>query len=144
MEGFRKVFHNKFNPREYIQLGIKNYITIKQNEHSVSDFIIEREVLENTLGSAIFKDLREITFHSNLDMWLKEKLVMFADLPYKQYKRKAESTDQDMWDQSMEPNSQKNSLDSSKSKTNMTTKSTQWNYFSKMTSVIWEIWENEA
>src|SRR4030095_11756460 len=90
---FEAAFRAKFVPRDHVQISLRKYTTIKQNGRSVSEYIVERERLENTLGTAISEDLKESSFRNNLDQWLREKLVMFHDLPYEQYKRKAESTD---------------------------------------------------
>jgi hypothetical protein len=59
--------------------------------------------LENTLGNAISKDTKETSFRENLDRWLIEKLITFRDLPYDQYKLKAEYTDQDMQERKLGP-----------------------------------------
>src|SRR5215510_9436233 len=66
-EEFEAIFRRKFIPREHIQLSMKKYLAIKQNRRSVSEFIVERESLENTLGNAISKVTKETSFRENLD-----------------------------------------------------------------------------
>ena len=100
---FETAFRTKFIPHDHVQLSIKKYLAIKQNGRSVSEYSVERESLENTLGDAISKDTKETSFHKNLDRWLIEKLITFRDLPYDQYKLKAEYTDQDMRERKLGP-----------------------------------------
>ena len=73
----------------------------------MSEFIVERERLENTLGAALSAELKETSFRSNLDKDLIKELVAFRDLPYEAFKRKAESTDQEMREQKLGPYSVK-------------------------------------
>ena len=119
---FEAAFRTKFIPREHVQLSMKRYLAIKQNGRSVSEFIVERESLENTLGDAISKVTKETSFRENLDGWLIKKLVTFHDLPYEEYKRKAESTDQDMRERKLGPYSTKKA--SSEASTKSTSRNT--------------------
>ena len=57
--------------------------------------------MENTLGDAISDALKESSFYDNLDDDLIEALVAFLDLLYEQFKRKVESTDQEMQEQKL-------------------------------------------
>ena len=93
---FETAFRKKFIPRDHVQISLRKYGAIKQNGRPVSEYIVERERLENTLGAAISEDLKESSFCDNLDGELIKALVAFRDLSYEQYKRKAESTDQEM------------------------------------------------
>ena len=106
---FESAFRTKFIPREHVQMALTKYLAIKQNGRSVSEFMVERESLENTLGDVISSKLKETSFRKNLDLWLREKLVTFRDLSYEQYKLKAEATDQDMREQKLGPYSMKRS-----------------------------------
>src|SRR5216117_2500978 len=113
---FEATFHSKFIPHEHIQLSMKKYLAIKQNGRSVSEFIVERESLENTLGNAIPDVLKDTSFRENIDVWLIKKLVTFHDLPYEEYKRKAESTDQDMRERKLGPYSMKRAREEASTK----------------------------
>ena len=64
---FEATFRSKFIPREHIQLSMKKYLAIKQNGRSVSEFIVERDSLENTLGDAIPDVLKDTSFRENID-----------------------------------------------------------------------------
>src|SRR5438046_10714015 len=119
------VFHTKFIPCEHIQVSMKKYLAIKQNGHSVSKFIVERESLENTLGDAIPDVLKDTSFRENIDGWLIKKLVTFHDLPYEEYKREAESMDQDMRERKLGPSSTKKAR--SKASTTSTLRNTRKN-----------------
>ena len=48
------------------------------------------------MGAAISEDLKESSFHDNLDGELIKALVAFHNLPYEQYKQKVEHTHQEM------------------------------------------------
>jgi hypothetical protein len=121
---FETAFRTKFIPREHVELSIKKYLAIKQNKWSVVEFIVEREALENTLGKDLSERLKETSFRDNLDKWLQEKLMTFEDLPFEQYKRKAESMDRGMRARKLGPYSEKTNTEVSKSKPNTIAKST--------------------
>ena len=121
---FEAAFHTKFIP---VQLSLKRYLAIKQNGHSVAEFLVEWESLENSLSDAIPDVLKDTSFHENIDGWLIKKLVTFHDLLYEEYKRKAESTDQDMRERKLVSYSMKKvSLDAPKK--------TMWNTDNKMST----------
>ena len=102
-ERFESAFRKKFIPREYIQKAVKKYLEIKQGGRSVSEYIIEREKMENTLGSEIPQSLKETSFKEGLIDALKERMALFRELPFEEYKRKAESIDDDMRERQVGP-----------------------------------------
>ena len=51
---FEKAFRKKFIPREHIQQSLNRYLAIKQDGRSVSEYIVDKEDLENT--SAIWSN----------------------------------------------------------------------------------------
>ena len=83
---FEAAFRTKFIPGEHVQFSLKRYLAIKQNGHSVPEFIVEIESLENKLGNAIPDVLKDTSFRENIDGWLIKKLMIFHDLPYEEYK----------------------------------------------------------
>ena len=94
-EHFESAIRKKFIPRNYIQQAITRYHAIKQNGRSVAEYIVERERLESTLGKAVTKGMRESSFKEGLDRWIRDVLVVFSDLPFEQYKKKAEVVDEE-------------------------------------------------
>lgn len=73
------------------------YLAIKQIG-TVSEYIVERENLENTLRKLIPQPLKESSFRKSLDNDMRRKLQLFRELPFEEYKAKAESIDNDMKD----------------------------------------------
>src|SRR5271154_102033 len=100
---FEKTFRKKFIPREHIQQAINRYLTIKQGGRSVGEYIVDKEDLENTLGNLIQQPLKETSFRSGLDEWFRDELIAFRELPFEQYKTKAEMIDQDARERKVGP-----------------------------------------
>ena len=94
-EHFESAVRTKFIPRNYIQQAIKRYHALKQNGRSVAEYIVERERLESTLGNAVTKGMKESSFKEGLDKGIRDVLFVFSDLPFEQYKRKAEVVDEE-------------------------------------------------
>ena len=67
----------------------------QQNGRSVAEYIVERERLESTLGKAVTKGMKESSFKEGLDKGIRDVLLVFSDLPFEQYKRKAEVVDEE-------------------------------------------------
>lgn len=103
-KNFEAVMRKKFIPFAHIQRAITKYNAIKQTDgKSVAEYIVEREAMEGMLGDALSPDSIAGSFRENLHPWIREKLTPFADLPYDQYKHKAEVTDQDAQEQKVGP-----------------------------------------
>ena len=94
---FEAAFRDKFIPREYIQQTLDKYLVIKQTG-TVGEYLVERENLEDTLGKLIPQPLKESSFHKGLDNDICCKMQLFRELPFEEYKTKAESIDNDMKD----------------------------------------------
>lgn len=94
---FEAAFREKFIPREYIQQAMDKYLAIKQTG-TVSEYIVERETLENTLGNSIPQPLKESSFRKGLENDMRRKMQLFRELPFEEFKTKAESIDNDMKD----------------------------------------------
>lgn len=94
-EHFESAVRKKFISRNYIQQAITRYHAIKQNGRSVAEYIVEREGLESTLGKALTKAVKESSFKEGLNRWIRDVLVVFSDLPFEQYKKKAEAVDEE-------------------------------------------------
>ena len=92
---FEAVLRGKFIPREHIQMAMDKYLVIKQGERPVSEYIVERERLEATLGNLLADPLKESRFRRGLNKYMKDNMVPFRGLPYAEYVRKAEDVDQD-------------------------------------------------
>jgi len=78
--------------------------------------MVEKEMLENTLGNRIHFDLRESSFQRGLHEEMRKAMVLFRDLPFKEYKRKAEIIDRDMKERKVGPYALDPSSDSRKTK----------------------------
>ena len=86
---FEEVFRKKFIPREHIQQALNKYLAVKQDGRPVIEYIVEKEEYENTLGDIIRGPLKETSFREGLDGWLRGRLMVFRELPFKEYKDKA-------------------------------------------------------
>src|SRR5438046_6506454 len=78
--------------------------------------MFEKEMLENTLGRRIHSDLMESSFRRGLHEEMRKAMVLFRDLPFKEYKRKAEIIDRDMKERKVGPYAPDPSSDPRKSK----------------------------
>src|SRR5947207_8432831 len=78
--------------------------------------MVEKEMLENTLGKRIHSDLMESSFRHGLHEEMRKAMVLFRDLPFKEYKRKAEIIDRDMKERKVGPYALDPSSDSRKTK----------------------------
>src|SRR5437762_11824651 len=78
--------------------------------------MFEKEMLENTLGNMIHFDLRESSFRRRLHEEMRKAMVLFHDLPFKEYKRKAEIIDRDMKERKVGPYAPDPSSDPRKTK----------------------------
>jgi hypothetical protein len=96
---FESAIRTKFIPRNYIQQAMKRYHAIKQNGRPVAEYIVERETLESSLGKALTKEVKASSFKEGLDREIQKLLICFADLPFEQYKRKAEVIDEETREQ---------------------------------------------
>jgi len=56
-EKFESAFRGKFIPKEHIQMAINKYLAIRQRERPVSEYIVERERLEATLGKVAVDEI---------------------------------------------------------------------------------------
>src|SRR5438046_5298699 len=65
--------------------------------------MVDKEMLENTLGRRIHSDLMESSFRRGLHEEMRKAMVLFRDLPFKEYKRKAEIIDRDMKERKVGP-----------------------------------------
>src|SRR5947207_14020226 len=65
--------------------------------------MVEKEMLENTLGKRIHSDLMESSFRHGLHEEMRKAMVLFHDLAFKEYKRKAEIIDRDMKERKVSP-----------------------------------------
>src|SRR5213083_295025 len=63
---FERKFHEKFIPPKHFQIAIDKYLAIKQGKRPVKEYMVEKEMLENTLGNRIHFDLRESSFRRGL------------------------------------------------------------------------------
>src|SRR5436305_1385799 len=100
---FERKFHEKFIPPEHFQIAIDKYLAIKQGKRPVKEYMVEKEMLENTLGRRIHSDLMESSFRRGLREEMRKAMVLFRDLPFKEYKRKAEIIDRDMKERKVGP-----------------------------------------
>ena len=101
---FEAAMRKKFIPFSHIQKAITKYNAIKQiNGKSVAEYIVEREAMESMLGDELSAATIAGSFRENLNKWIRDRLIPFADLPYDQYKHKAEVTDQEAQDQKVGP-----------------------------------------
>src|SRR5438046_6005188 len=94
-EKFESAFRGKFIPKEHIQMAINKYLAIRQRERPISEYIVERERLEATLGKVAVDEIREGSFRKGLNRYMRDNMVAFRGLPYEEYKAKAEDVDQD-------------------------------------------------
>ena len=78
-----------------IQQALNKYLAVKQDGRPVIEYIVEKEEYENTLGDIIRGPLKETSFREGLDGWLRGRLMVFRELPFKEYKDKAEVVDQE-------------------------------------------------
>src|SRR5205814_8029838 len=113
---FERKFREKFIPPEHFQIAIDKYLAIKQGKRPVKEYMVEKEMLENTLGRRIHSDLMEISFRRGLHEEMRKAMVLFRDLPFKEYKRKAEIIDRDMKERKVGPYALDPSSDPRKSK----------------------------
>src|SRR5438552_2477106 len=113
---FEGKFCEKFIPPEHVQIAIDKYLAIKQGKWPVKEYMVEKEMLENTLGNRIHSDLRESSFRRGLHEEMRKAMVLFRDLPFKEYKRKAEIIDRDMKERKVGPYAPDSSSDPRKSK----------------------------
>ena len=103
-KNFEAAMRKKFIPFSHIQKAITKYMAIKQtNGKSVAEYIVEREAMESMLGDELSAATIAGSFRENLNKWIRDRLISFADLPYDQYKHKAEVTDQEAQDQRVGP-----------------------------------------
>src|SRR5204862_5423632 len=100
---FERKFREKFIPPEHFQIAIDKYLAIKQGKRPVKEFMVEKEMLENTLGRRIHSDLMESSFRRGEHEETREEIVLCSDMPYKEYKRKAEIIDRDMKERKVGP-----------------------------------------
>ena len=102
---FEHAFRGKFVPREYAQIALAKYIAIEQRcgVTSVAEYIVQKEYMENTLGSLISDQLKETTFRKGLDPWILGKINVFRDVEFEVYKKKAESVDRDAHERKVGP-----------------------------------------
>jgi len=96
---FESAVRTKFIPWNYIQQVMTRYRAVKQNGRSVAEYIVERERLESSLGKTLTKAVKESSFKEGLNRWIRELLVVFSDLPFEQYKTKAEMVDEEAREQ---------------------------------------------
>src|SRR5438552_1484764 len=113
---FERKFREKFIPPEHFQIAIDKYLAIRQGKRPVKEYMVEKEMLENTLGNRIHSDLRESSFRRGLHEEMRKAMVLFRDLPFKEYKRKAEIIDRDMKERKVGPYAPDSSSDPRKSK----------------------------
>src|SRR5437762_3140016 len=113
---FERKFREKFIPPEHFQIAIDKYLAIKQGKRPVKEYMVEKEMLENTLGRRIHSDLMESSFRRGLHEEMRKAMVLFRDLPFKEYKRKAEIIDRDMKERKVGPYALDPSSDPRKSK----------------------------
>ena len=64
---FESAFRGKFIPKEHIQMAINKYMAIRQGQRPVSEYIVERERLEATLGKVIANEIKEASFRKRLE-----------------------------------------------------------------------------
>src|SRR5437667_6140659 len=100
---FERKFREKFIPPEHFQIAIDKYLAIRQGKRPVKEYMVEKEMLENTLGRRIHSDLMESSFRLGLHEEMRKAMVLFRDLPFKEYKRKAEIIDRDMKERKVGP-----------------------------------------
>src|SRR5436305_4547784 len=81
--------------------------------------MVEKGILENTFGNRIHSDLRESSFRCGLHEEMRKAMVLFHDLPFKEYKRKAEIIDRDMKERKVSSYALEPSSNSQKSKLSM-------------------------
>src|SRR5438876_3085201 len=121
---FERKFREKFIPPEHFQIAIDKYLAIKQGKWPVKEYMVEKEMLENTLGRRIHSDLMESSFRRGLHEEMRKAMVLFGDLPFKEYKRKAEIIDRDMKERKVGPYAPEHS-DSRKSKQSKSSSATK-------------------
>src|SRR6266480_5404666 len=121
---FERKFREKFIPPEHFQIAIDKYLAIKQGKRPVKEYMVEKEMLENTLGKRIHSDLMESSFRRGLHEEMRKAMVLFRDLPFKEYKRKAEIIDRDMKERKVGPYAPEHS-DSRKSKQSKSSSATK-------------------
>jgi hypothetical protein len=115
-EEFESAICSKFIPREHIQMAIDKYMAIRQGERPVSEYIVERERLENTLGKLLAVELKETSFRKGLNKYMKDNMIAFRGLPYAEYVRSAEDVDQDAKERKVGHYASKQNPSSSKGK----------------------------
>ena len=119
---FETAFRQKFIPKGHRQAAINKYITIKQGDRPVSEYIVEREKLEATLGTAISEEIKESSFRKGLNKHMKDNMVAFHGQRYEEYKRSAEEVDQDAKERRVGHYAPKQNTSSSKSTENSNAK----------------------
>ena len=122
-EDFEAAMRKKFIPLAHIEQAITKYLAIEQTDgKSVSEYIVEREDMETTLGDAITDRIIKSSFRKGLHRWLREKMSPFSDLSHEEYVRKVEVLDQDAREQKVGPYAPKKG-DSKDSKSSTSSKS---------------------
>src|SRR5205809_810154 len=92
---FESAFHGKFIPKEHIQMAINKYMAIKQGERPISEYIVERERLEATLGKVAVDEIKETSFRKGLNRYMRDNIFTFHGLPLEEYVKRAEDVDQE-------------------------------------------------
>jgi Retrotransposon gag protein len=95
-DNFEKVFCAKFIPTEHYQTTMTKYVSLKQGNMTVGEYIVEQESLENTLGDKISQPLKEASFRSGLEEYVRKQMPPFRQLLFDEYKKQAESIDKDI------------------------------------------------
>ena len=111
---FEAAMRKKFIPLAHIEQAITRYLAIEQTDgKSVSQYIVEREDMETTLGDAITDRIKKRSFRRGLHRWIREKMSPFADLPHDEYVRKVEIVDQEAKEQKIGPYTRKGDMNKS-------------------------------
>lgn len=101
---FETAMRKKFIPLAHIEQAITKYLAIEQTDgKSVSEYIVQREDMETTLGDAITDRIIKSSFRKGLHKWIREKMSPFSDLSHEEYMRKVEVLDQDAKEQKVGP-----------------------------------------
>src|SRR5439155_24273768 len=79
-KNFESAFHGKFIPKEHIQMAINKYMAIKQGERPISEYIVERERLEATLGKVAVDEIKT-SFRKGLNRHMRDNIFAFHGLP---------------------------------------------------------------
>ena len=76
-------------------MAINKYMAIKQGERPISEYIVERERLEATLGKVAVDEIKEASFRKGLNRYMRDNMIAFHGLPLEEYIKRADDVDQD-------------------------------------------------